>query len=212
MRPAAASLQSNVLWMVFAGACNRVAVDDFERGMLYLLRALRGGCTPPDSFPKRYPLPVLLPEIRNAVRALIIDDGAVLMLEKWDQSRGQRFALPGGAQDAGEPLLDALQRECLEEIGTQVEVAGLRFCCDYFKQRNSVPPSQRHVVEFVFACAVPDGYRAASGSRPDKHQVGVRWLAVEALPGLQLTPDYLLDLWPLGETAGPAYAGTFHGQ
>ncbi|MBN7797558.1 NUDIX domain-containing protein [Parahaliea mediterranea] len=157
-------------------------------------------------------MPDLQPDIRNAVRALIIEGGAVLVLEKTDRGRGRRFALPGGAQDVGESLRDTLQRECLEEIGTRVEIGGLRFCCDYFKRRNTTPPSRRHVVEFVFDCGVPAGYRPGCGSRPDKHQLGVCWLPLEQLPGLELIPGYLLDLLPRKAGVNPVYAGTFHGQ
>ncbi|WP_268939936.1 NUDIX domain-containing protein [Parahaliea maris] len=160
----------------------------------------------------RLSLPQFLPDIRNAVRALVVNQGSLLMLEKWDDTRGRRFALPGGAQDPGEPLLDALQRECEEEIGTSVEVDDLVFCCDYFKQRGDSPPTRRHVVEFVFSCHVPAGYEPANGYRPDKHQVGVRWVPLTQLADLVLIPEYVAELLASGNIGDPLYAGLHHGR
>ena len=64
----------------------------------------------------------LLPDIRNAVRAIIVRDDRVLLLRKGGDGRGERFALPGGGQEAGESLADALLRECREEIGTTITI------------------------------------------------------------------------------------------
>ena len=71
----------------------------------------------------------LTPVIRNAVRALIIREGRILLLRKEDE-RGERFALPGGAQDLGETLEQALNRECQEEIGTGVQIIDLVHVAD----------------------------------------------------------------------------------
>ena len=129
----------------------------------------------------------LLPEIRNAVRAVIVRQGEILMLRK---RRGDRvkFALPGGAQDPGESLVQALKRECHEEIDTSVEVKDLIHVADFFKARSTTPPSTRHLVEFLFTCSVPSEYRPRSGHHPDKSQVGVEWLGLERLRELDITP------------------------
>ena len=130
----------------------------------------------------------LLPEIRNAVRAVIVRQGEILMLRK---QRGDqfKFALPGGAQDPGESLVDALERECREEIDVSVEVHELIHVADYFKARSTVPPSTRHLVEFLFRCSVPPDYRPRSGHHPDKSQVGVEWVALEDLAAVTVAPS-----------------------
>ncbi len=133
----------------------------------------------------------LIPGIRNAVRAVITRDGTVLLQRKIDDSGDERYALPGGAQEHGESLTDALQRECEEEIGTRVEVIDLLYVGDYFKPRQTVPPTTRQLVEFLFGCTVPDNYRAGNGPRPDKHQVDVVWVPVRDLSEINLVPlDY----------------------
>lgn len=143
----------------------------------------------------------LIPGIRNAVRAVIIRDGAVLLQLKVDDDGTERYALPGGGQEYGERLIDALQRECEEEIGTRIEVVDLMFVGDYFKPRQTNPPSTRHLIEFLFACTVASEYEAGNGPKPDKHQVDVIWVPVENLSRLNLVPaDYVDLLLKLGQS------------
>ncbi len=135
----------------------------------------------------------LLPEIRNAVRALILREDQVLMLLKQGYPDGERFALPGGGQDTGETLIEALRRECLEEINAAPEVGELLLVADFFKQRDTEPPSQRHVIEFLFLCSLPDDYQPCNGSHPDKHQAAVVWRPLDALSELPVFPGFLGD-------------------
>ena len=136
------------------------------------------------------------PSIRNAVRALIVRDESVLLLRKEGGGQGERFALPGGAQDPGETLVEALARECQEEIGTQVEIGDLLTVADYFKQRDTQPPSTRHLLEFLFSCHVPDDYVPQNGHHPDKHQIEVVWVRLSDLDQLMLFPRSLSKSLP----------------
>ena len=131
------------------------------------------------------------PRIRNAPRALIVQDERILLLRKQGGERGERFALPGGAQDPGETLQDALNRECLEEIGTRVQIHDLVGVADYFKPRDTQPPSTRHVVEFLFECSLPEGYMPHNGHRPDKHQIEVVWAELAGIGDMILQPGSL---------------------
>jgi 8-oxo-dGTP diphosphatase len=151
----------------------------------------------------------IIPPIRNAVRAVIRRDNSILLLRKDGYEQGERFALPGGGQDIGETLEQALNRECLEEINTRVEVHDLIYVADYFKPRETTPRSTRHLVEFLFACSVPADYAPGNGHHPDKHQVEVVWVALQELAGIPLNPvsltPYLADP---AESTGPVYLGT----
>ena len=133
----------------------------------------------------------LTPGIRNAARAVILREGSILLLRKNGGSGGERFALPGGAQDLGETLEQALNRECMEEIGTGVEIIDLLHVADYFKARDTDPPSTRHLVEFLFHCKVPHGYSPRNGHHPDKHQVEVLWAPISRLGEMNLLPGSL---------------------
>lgn len=153
----------------------------------------------------------LLPEIRNAARALIIRQENILLLRKEGGGRGERFALPGGGQDPGETLKEALNRECLEEIGASVDIGDLIHVADFFKLRETQPPTRRHVVEFLFQCTLPHDYTPRNGPRPDKHQVEVVWARIGELAQLPLFPPYLSTCIPLQAKADRhLYLGTFH--
>jgi len=150
-----------------------------------------------------------IPGIRNAVRAVITRDDAVLLQRKIDDSGSERYALPGGAQEQGERLSDALQRECEEEIGTRVQVIELLYDGDYFKLRQTTPPTTRQLVEFLFACSVDNDYQPRNGPRPDKHQVDVLWVPLAKLAEINLVPagysDLLLRQDPLRVYAGQLF-------
>jgi 8-oxo-dGTP diphosphatase len=133
----------------------------------------------------------LIPEIRNAVRAVIIRDGDVLLQRKVDENGFEHFTLPGGAQELGETLAEALLRECREEVGADIEVIDLLCVCDYFKSRLTSPPSTRHVLELLFRCTIDNDYTAQNGPRPDRHQVDVLWAPINSLDAIGLVPaDY----------------------
>mgnify|MGYP001818334036 FL=1 len=148
----------------------------------------------------------LIPGIRNAVRAVITRDDSILLQRKLDDNGYERYALPGGAQEHGERLLDALQRECDEEIGTRVEVIDLLFVGDYFKLRQTQPPTTRQLVEFLFACSVKPDYQAQNGPRPDKHQVEVLWVPLNQLSEINLIPSDYVELL-LQQNPSRVYAG-----
>ncbi len=151
----------------------------------------------------------LLPNIRNAVRAVVVKDGAILMQKKWSETRGDWYALPGGGQEVQETLIQALQRECEEEIGVMVEIGDLLHVADFYKQRETEYPSTRHLVEFLFACTVPDDYAPVNGSHPDKHQVDVVWLPLHELSKYRLFPAGLTAcLAGLREKQHDRYLGT----
>jgi len=157
---------------------------------------------------KNSPVENLLPDIYNAVRALIMRDGRILLLRKGGDARGERFALPGGAQEPGETLPQALDRECREEIGTGVRARDLVHVADWFKPRDTTPPSTRQTVEFVFACSIPDDYEAHNGHRPDKHQIEVVWMALDELAGAPLFPRGLREFLSREGRIYPVYLGT----
>jgi len=121
------------------------------------------------------------PGIRIAVRAVIVREQAVLVQHKMDPNGQERFTLPGGAPHGGETLVEALVRECEEEIGCTVSVADLIHVGDYFKPRSTQPPTTRQQVEILWRCHAPPGYEPRNGPRPDKHQRGVRWLSLSGL-------------------------------
>ena len=61
--------------------------------------------------------------LRVAVSAFVLDDaGRLLMIRRTDNDR---YAIPGGGQEFGESVAQAVVREVEEETGLTVEVTGL---------------------------------------------------------------------------------------
>jgi len=150
----------------------------------------------------------IVPPIRNTARALILQDNNILLLRKDGYEQGERFALPGGGQDLGETLEQALHRECLEEIGSRVEIHHLAYVADCFKPRDTPPGGTRHLVEFLFTCTLPDDYIPKNGHHPDKHQVEVVWASLDNLAGMSLYPRSLgQHLTDSSTNSGPVYLG-----
>ncbi|MGD8913236.1 MAG: NUDIX domain-containing protein [Candidatus Thiodiazotropha sp.] len=152
----------------------------------------------------------LEPNIRNAVRAVIVREQAVLMQKKWAQHRGTWYTLPGGGQDVNETLTQTLMRECEEEIGASVAIGNLLAIADFYKQRDTDYPSVRHLVEFLFGCSLPASYQPVSGHHPDKHQVDVVWMPFADLADHEIFPKALASHLPtLTQVTTPTYLGVF---
>jgi len=70
----------------------------------------------------------VIPGVRLSVKAIIVREGRLLVLKCRDQ-QGFWYVLPGGGQQVGETLDQALRRECLEELGCMPGVRLLRVRC-----------------------------------------------------------------------------------
>ncbi|RYI26442.1 NUDIX domain-containing protein [Bacillus infantis] len=148
--------------------------------------------------------------IRTASKAIIIQNGCLLAIKMHDSGE-DFYVLPGGGQENGENLHANLQRECLEEIGVPVEIGSLLFVRDYIGSNHGYEPhAGQHQVEFFFACCIQDGGSPASGSIPDKNQVGIEWLPLKELADCPLFPAPIRELiirHANGETGLPVYMG-----
>lgn len=150
----------------------------------------------------------LASQIRNTTRALIVRDRRLLLLRKEYDDGRICFAFPGGGQETDETLVQALNRECVEEIGTEVEIGSLVHVADCFKLLNTRPSVTRHLVEFFFECSVPDGYIPRNGHRPDKHQVEVVWKDITQLENMDISfLPFMTSLDRSMKNNAPVYLG-----
>ncbi|NBB78399.1 MAG: NUDIX domain-containing protein [Verrucomicrobia bacterium] len=128
--------------------------------------------------------------IRTAARALIITDNQLLTIKMRDRS-GIFYILPGGGQRHGETLHEGLKRECLEEIGTEVEIGPLLYVREYIGKNHEFRKAHHafHQVENVFRCTLDDPGKIGPGSEHDKKQIGVEWIPLSELPNRRLLPE-----------------------
>ncbi len=146
--------------------------------------------------------------VRVSVKAVIIFNGSVLLVRNADEE-GFWYMLPGGGQSSGETLEHALQRECLEEIGTGVLMGRLLFVRDYIGANHqfSKTDSGVHQLELMFKCRLPAGARPSVGPSPDPYQNGIAWLPLEGLAGHRLYPSPLRTLLGRPLPRGALYLG-----
>ncbi|ETT32472.1 NUDIX hydrolase [Paenibacillus sp. FSL R5-192] len=134
--------------------------------------------------------------IRNSAKAIIVQDGRLLVIRLEDQY-GTAYVFPGGGQEKGEELKDAVARECLEEIGQAVNVGELLHIREYIGKNHEFAEwdADIHQVEFYFACSLIDPEATVfEGSNPDDHQVAVEWIALEELSQIRLYPKTIGEL------------------
>lgn len=63
--------------------------------------------------------------VTSVVTVIINDDQEVLLTKRSIPPFQGEWVMPGGKIDLGEPIITALQREVMEEVGLQVEVEAL---------------------------------------------------------------------------------------
>ncbi len=143
----------------------------------------------------------MLKWVRSAARALIVREGQLLAIRMQRVPGEVFYILPGGGQKHGETLVDSLQRECMEEIGTRVEVGEMAYVREYIGRHHHLRKLHKdfHQLEVVFHCQLPDGVVPQPGKEHDKHQIGVEWLPLSKLNDTEFYPEVLKRLVVNGE-------------
>jgi ADP-ribose pyrophosphatase YjhB (NUDIX family) len=127
--------------------------------------------------------------VRTASKAIIIQESKILVIKKEDEI-GPFYILPGGGQEHGENLHENLKRECMEEIGVEVEIDDLIFVRDYVGGNHGFDWDREfHQLDLMFLCRIKEGQpEPAAGIIPDDGQIGVEWLPVKNLTDYRLYP------------------------
>jgi len=126
--------------------------------------------------------------IRNSAKAIIIRNECLLTVKNYD-SEGDWYSLPGGGQNLGETLKETLCRECIEEIGIEVNVGRLRYIREYIGKNHefSEHDGDAHQVEFMFDCEFYDAQPPELGANPDAYQVDIAWLPLDKIHEYRLS-------------------------
>jgi 8-oxo-dGTP pyrophosphatase MutT (NUDIX family) len=86
--------------------------------------------------------------VREAARAIVFDDNNLVAL--LHATKNEYYKLPGGGIEAGENKIEALKRECLEEIGCNVEITReLGFIVEYRKESKLKQISYCYIAKLV---------------------------------------------------------------
>lgn len=147
--------------------------------------------------------------IRVSVKALIVEGDKILVLE--NKAGNLFYTLPGGGQNLGESMIQAVERECFEEIAVKVKVGELVYARDYIGANHefAAKHSHLHQIELIFKCHILSGESVSIGPIPDKDQIGLAWLPLKTLNDYPLYPKQLIPVLMAkaqGQTV-PVYLG-----
>lgn len=92
--------------------------------------------------------------IRNLAKAIIVKNDKIL-LTKVKSGQEEYYELPGGIKEYNETLIEAVVRECIEEVGILVEITDLVFVRELIKETDILDP-EIHQIEFYFACHIAE--------------------------------------------------------
>jgi len=121
--------------------------------------------------------------IRNSAKAIIFKDGKMLATKIKDNDE-IFYIMPGGGQDSGETLEEAVVREVIEEFGILVKPLSLEFVVE------GVTGEKFHRVDLVFHCRYLNEVPGVD-IKGDLNQIGYDWLAIDDLENMPLYPSRL---------------------
>ena len=144
----------------------------------------------------------------TSAKAVIIQDGRLLAIRKRSGDHSY-YVLPGGTQEAGETLVEAVVREVEEEVGARVEALELLHVRDYIADNHEFAGQQPglHDVDFYFRCRLLEPVGSRAQSHPDKRQIGVDWLELSRLEEADLYPRVLVPILTGQRPDAPVYLG-----
>lgn len=126
--------------------------------------------------------------IRTATKAIIIEDDNIL-LNRYSKNNKEWYTFPGGGQDHNEDLKSNLKRECLEEMGADVDVEEVLFVREYIADHHNPSPGRvgYHQVNIMFQCKlINKDFKIPT--QPDPSQIGVQWVPINKLLEYNLYP------------------------
>ncbi|MEN6313628.1 MAG: NUDIX domain-containing protein [Clostridiaceae bacterium] len=151
--------------------------------------------------------------IRSAAKAIILDDGKILLNRCYDEKNGEYFSLPGGGQNLYETLHETIIRECIEETG--YTVTPLRFAalyeeiCDDTSFREKYP-DYAHKMLHVFVCSL-FSQKVKKPTETDSSQITSEWIDIDSLKSIRLLPKAVGDnIRQIIDCDSPVFLGSEH--
>lgn len=124
---------------------------------------------------------------RLAVRAVIVQNDRLLLVNAWPDGKSALLCAPGGGVEPGSSLPDNLAREVHEETGLLIEVGAPCLVNEFHD-----PASGFHQVEVFFRCTVTGSPRIdPNWTDPDRIVTEHHWVDAQSFDGLMIKPNSL---------------------
>lgn len=116
-----------------------------------------------------------------AVSAAIMRDGKVLAVRRARKPALNLYTMPGGVVEVGETMLEAVQREILEETALEIDLIAIAGHHEAI-MRDAQGKVQRHFVVMCFAARWLSGHVILNDELDD-----ARWLTLPELASFKTT-------------------------
>jgi len=123
---------------------------------------------------------------RLAVRAVIVRDEHLLLVNAWPGQISDLWCAPGGGVERGQSLPDALIREVFEETGLTIAVGAPCLVNEFHD-----PARDFHQVDIYFRATITGGDLRADWSDPAGVVNRWRWVTAAQMAALRFKPDSL---------------------
>jgi 8-oxo-dGTP diphosphatase len=130
-----------------------------------------------------------IPSPRLAVRALILRDARLLLVNAYGGGISDLWCAPGGGVERHQSLAANLAREVHEETGLSVAVGALALISEFHD-----PAQDFHQVEMFCHCEITSGTLRDDWRDPDAVVSKRRFFSARELAGLRLKPDLLPEV------------------
>lgn len=126
---------------------------------------------------------------RLAVRAVLIHENRLLLVNAWPDGKSDLLCAPGGGVEPHSSLPDNLKREVFEETGLRIDVGPLCLVNEFHDPKRGF-----HQVELFFRCTVTDPTLTAGWVDPEQIVTDRRWVSQSELQDLWVKPDTLKSM------------------
>lgn len=123
---------------------------------------------------------------RLAVRALILADDRLLLVNAYPGGQSDLWCAPGGGVEPGQSLPANLMREVHEETGLEIEVGGLALVNEFHDPRSGF-----HQVEMFFRAEILAGQIRGDWRDPEAVVTERRFFSRAELAAIRFKPDRL---------------------
>ena len=131
----------------------------------------------------------MIKTVRLAVRAVIVQQDRLLVVNAWPGGRSDLWCAPGGGVERGASLPDNLARDVHEECGLSIEVGAPCLVNEFHD-----PASGFHQVDIYFHATITGGDLTAPWRDPAGVVDRRRFVTESELRALRFKPDTLPEL------------------